>query len=219
MKIQDSFHVCSMSNALDNFQAKSWKFIKVDRLLSFGPTKSQLNSPEWCKDFCFPNYAYAGVQYGNECWCGNERPDDSRRKASSFCAMSCPGNSSQVTTTNLNHDIWNAPVKCRILPSCCNLLKSNMWRWMAFQSLSDRHENKFNWEWMPNIRFQWLCLICRTRKWRQEFQIFHFKEKLWQKFECRPRMYLTVALFPVSYNSYDVNEPKKDHFMPFDKKL
>ena len=68
----------------------------VDRLLPFGPTRSQINTPDWCKSFCFPGYAYAGVQYGNECWCGNEKPDDSRRKLSTFCTMSCPGNSRQV---------------------------------------------------------------------------------------------------------------------------
>ena len=71
----------------------------VDRLLPFGPTRSQLNTPDWCKSFCFPNYAYAGVQYGNECWCGNEKPEDSRRKASTFCTMSCSGNSRKVMAT------------------------------------------------------------------------------------------------------------------------
>ena len=82
--------------SLDDSNLKS---VKVNRLLPFGPTKSQLNSPKWCKDFCFPDYTYAGVQYGNECWCGNEKPDDSYRKSSSFCAMNCSGNSSQIMTT------------------------------------------------------------------------------------------------------------------------
>ncbi len=35
---------------------------------------------------------YAGVQYGFECYCDNERPPDDRRIEESSCNMTCPGN-------------------------------------------------------------------------------------------------------------------------------
>ena len=39
------------------------------------------------------NYAYFGLQYGSECWCGRDLPDDEFLKDISECNMACVGES------------------------------------------------------------------------------------------------------------------------------
>ena len=47
-----------------------------------------------CLDHCTESgYLYAGVQYGLECFCGNERPGERARLADSRCDKLCPGDS------------------------------------------------------------------------------------------------------------------------------
>merc|ERR1719481_1701254 len=41
------------------------------------------------------NYDYAGVEYGHECWCGNQEPASSLRRHYSECSAKCPGNQYQ----------------------------------------------------------------------------------------------------------------------------
>ncbi|KAH8801520.1 WSC domain-containing protein [Xylogone sp. PMI_703] len=58
---------------------------------------------EKCLSTCW-NYAYAGVEYGRECWCGNTLTVNGNDKAgvvpgtnvsNSLCSMKCPGNSTE----------------------------------------------------------------------------------------------------------------------------
>merc|ERR1711872_1091290 len=50
------------------------------------------NKPQTCIEFCLNSgYKYAGVQYGNECFCGNTAPPESSITSSSECNIKCPG--------------------------------------------------------------------------------------------------------------------------------
>ena len=50
---------------------------------------------EKCKNFCFgKNFHFAGVEYADECYCGNKRP--SNEKPSSECNSPCAGNDTQI---------------------------------------------------------------------------------------------------------------------------
>jgi hypothetical protein len=41
-------------------------------------------------------FAYAGLETGQECWCGNALNPAATPVAASYCDMPCPGNSSQI---------------------------------------------------------------------------------------------------------------------------
>ncbi|OCF56894.1 hypothetical protein L486_05749 [Kwoniella mangroviensis CBS 10435] len=48
---------------------------------------------EWCVSGCqLKGYAYAGMEYGQECWCANTLSTSSTKLADSACNMLCPGN-------------------------------------------------------------------------------------------------------------------------------
>ena len=40
-------------------------------------------------------YAYAGVQYTYECYCGNKQPATALKRADNECNRPCPGNSNE----------------------------------------------------------------------------------------------------------------------------
>ncbi|EFX02197.1 legume lectin domain containing protein [Grosmannia clavigera kw1407] len=49
-----------------------------------------------CLDLAYSaGYIYAGLEYGGECWCGNSISVNATLEASSACAMTCNGNSSE----------------------------------------------------------------------------------------------------------------------------
>ena len=51
---------------------------------------------EICLSAC-QNYAYAGIEYGRECWCGNTLGSAAAQATSEKqCSMTCPGNPSQI---------------------------------------------------------------------------------------------------------------------------
>ena len=52
---------------------------------------------EICKSICFKknNYAFAGVEFGHECWCGNNEPPATKLRPLSECNISCPGDSAE----------------------------------------------------------------------------------------------------------------------------
>ncbi|XP_008483938.1 xylosyltransferase oxt [Diaphorina citri] len=51
------------------------------------------NSPQNCISICLQNgYLYAGVQFGSECFCGNDQPTSTARKPDPACNMKCSGN-------------------------------------------------------------------------------------------------------------------------------
>ena len=54
--------------------------------------KFSRNRPQTCIEFCHGSgYKYAGVQFGNQCFCGNSLPPASRITDSTECNMKCPG--------------------------------------------------------------------------------------------------------------------------------
>jgi len=54
--------------------------------------KFSRNRPQTCIEFCHGSgYKYAGVQFGNQCFCGNTLPPASRITDSTECNMKCPG--------------------------------------------------------------------------------------------------------------------------------
>ncbi|XP_014241726.1 uncharacterized protein LOC106662269 isoform X3 [Cimex lectularius] len=50
------------------------------------------NTPRLCMNTCLSlNYKFSGVQYGNECYCGNRRPPRDLEVAERDCLTPCPG--------------------------------------------------------------------------------------------------------------------------------
>ena len=59
-----------------------------------GPFPS--NTPARCIEACQDQgFLFAGVQYGNECWCGNDAPPEDKIVNMMECNYPCPGDSSQ----------------------------------------------------------------------------------------------------------------------------
>ncbi|XP_050073739.1 xylosyltransferase oxt-like [Anopheles maculipalpis] len=55
------------------------------------------NSPEKCIRLCLQSgYPFAGVQYGYECFCGDELPKASAKLPDSSCNVKCPGDPKQA---------------------------------------------------------------------------------------------------------------------------
>lgn len=64
------------------------------RILQNQAYSSSSNTPDLCATTCSSEgYKYSGVEYGSECWCGNDFP--SGPTSSSDCSFPCPGNSNQ----------------------------------------------------------------------------------------------------------------------------
>uniref|UniRef100_A0A182XMH0 protein xylosyltransferase n=1 Tax=Anopheles quadriannulatus TaxID=34691 RepID=A0A182XMH0_ANOQN len=68
------------------------------RLLSgYYSTFKTNNSPEKCIRLCLQSgYPFAGVQYGYECFCGDEVPKVSAKLPDSSCNIKCPGDPKQA---------------------------------------------------------------------------------------------------------------------------
>uniref|UniRef100_A0A182PIG7 protein xylosyltransferase n=1 Tax=Anopheles epiroticus TaxID=199890 RepID=A0A182PIG7_9DIPT len=68
------------------------------RLLSgYYSTFKTNNSPEKCIRLCLQSgYPFAGVQYGYECFCGDEVPKASAKLPDSSCNIKCPGDPKQA---------------------------------------------------------------------------------------------------------------------------
>ncbi|XP_050420558.1 uncharacterized protein LOC126833331 [Adelges cooleyi] len=67
-----------------------------NRLLKGPAQPYNNNTPQKCSEICFKmGYVYAGVTYGSECWCGNQRPSKSSMVENSNCNVPCSGDSRQ----------------------------------------------------------------------------------------------------------------------------
>uniref|UniRef100_A0AAG5D7T0 protein xylosyltransferase n=1 Tax=Anopheles atroparvus TaxID=41427 RepID=A0AAG5D7T0_ANOAO len=68
------------------------------RLLSgYFTTFKTVNSPEKCIRLCLQSgYPFAGVQYGYECFCGDDEPKVSVKLPDSSCNIKCPGDAKQA---------------------------------------------------------------------------------------------------------------------------
>ena len=64
-----------------------------------------------CLDVCTESgYLYAGVQYGVECFCGNERPLENSNVEESRCNKFCPGNSDAKCGGYLTMNVYQTGV-------------------------------------------------------------------------------------------------------------
>uniref|UniRef100_A0A1B6CJW1 protein xylosyltransferase n=1 Tax=Clastoptera arizonana TaxID=38151 RepID=A0A1B6CJW1_9HEMI len=86
-----------------------YKDEKAFRLLSgyYTNLKSN-NSPQNCINLCLQSgFPFAGVQYRNECFCGNDEPISTARLPDSSCNMKCPANPKEACggyyTINIYH--------------------------------------------------------------------------------------------------------------------
>ncbi|XP_013190874.2 xylosyltransferase oxt [Amyelois transitella] len=69
---------------------------KLRLLSSFYGNYININSPQLCLDICVQaGFPFAGVQYGSECFCGENSPSESAIVAEELCDMKCPGESSK----------------------------------------------------------------------------------------------------------------------------
>uniref|UniRef100_A0A6A7G8G9 protein xylosyltransferase n=2 Tax=Hirondellea gigas TaxID=1518452 RepID=A0A6A7G8G9_9CRUS len=63
-----------------------------DRLLRGHVSQQKQNTPLICTDHCYTRgYVHAGLQYGRECFCGNEDVASQHLTSDTACDMSCPG--------------------------------------------------------------------------------------------------------------------------------
>ncbi|XP_069125008.1 xylosyltransferase 1-like [Argopecten irradians] len=90
----------------DNMQNRDLRFIKEF---------PEDNSPTKCTNFCLLlGYAYAGLQYSKECWCGNHygthpMEDEGR------CSSHCPGDREQKCGGYLTNSIYSTGLTTKIL--------------------------------------------------------------------------------------------------------
>lgn len=76
------------------------------RTLPFGaPAINSGMTVEGCEQECAAaSYTFAGVEYGNECWCGNTMPPTSA--PSTDCNMACKGNSAEVCGAGARFNVY-----------------------------------------------------------------------------------------------------------------
>eukprot|EP00752_Nemacystus_decipiens_P012472 g11046.t1 len=63
---------------------------KRERIFASGPTRTSDNTPERCQATC-SEYAYFGLQNGNECFCGKAEEDYEKYDQSDRCTVACSG--------------------------------------------------------------------------------------------------------------------------------
>lgn len=76
------------------------------RTLPYGaPAITSGMTVEGCEQECAAsNYSYAGVEYGNECWCGNTMPPTAA--SASDCNMPCKGNSAEMCGAGARFNVY-----------------------------------------------------------------------------------------------------------------
>ncbi|XP_065211692.1 xylosyltransferase oxt-like [Planococcus citri] len=72
---------------------------------------SKSNSQTFCINKCLrAGFPYAGVQFGGECFCGNEEPSVVSQIPDSSCNMRCPSNESQICGGYLTMNVFETGV-------------------------------------------------------------------------------------------------------------
>ncbi|KAH6648846.1 WSC domain-containing protein [Truncatella angustata] len=78
------------------------------RLLNKDSYANATVSVDQCAAYCQAgNYAYIGVEYGGECYCGNTAPPTSQAAADSTCNMPCKGSVAQVCGGSGRVSVYN----------------------------------------------------------------------------------------------------------------
>ncbi|KAF2251106.1 WSC-domain-containing protein [Trematosphaeria pertusa] len=92
-------------NYVDLTTTKQWSYIGCGtdnyftRALTENHTASTSMTVETCVDYCASaGYTHAGLEFGQECWCGNELKADNAPKEGYLgsCTMKCAGNTTQL---------------------------------------------------------------------------------------------------------------------------
>ena len=73
-------------------------------ILSFYAGDHADNTPSRCITLC-EDYAYAGVQYGSHCFCGNTLPELILRRPEE-CLMACSGNADEICGDSWRMNIY-----------------------------------------------------------------------------------------------------------------
>ena len=66
------------------------------------------NSPAACQKFC-QGFRYYGVQFTNQCFCGNNLHGDLKMKPESECKAICPGDASKKCGGSGKMNLYQAP--------------------------------------------------------------------------------------------------------------
>lgn len=83
------------------------------------------NSPEHCVQLCLQSgFPYAGVEYGNECFCGIDEPPVSKKLPDSSCNLKCPGNAHETCGGHYTSNIYSTGIK-RFVPQVANTESNN----------------------------------------------------------------------------------------------
>lgn len=133
---------------------------KLDRVL---PDLMEVNSEmtiAMCLSYCRSNgYSYAGVEYKEECHCGNypEGGFESRYTWPNKCDMQCPGDSSQncggagaMSVWSVPHEIlhglcvYDHPFDGRVLPEYSITGIDNLTQWSCQDICFKKGEKTFN---------------------------------------------------------------------------
>lgn len=86
------------------------------RLLSNYVKKLPNNSPTHCVNLCLQSgYLYAGVEYGNECFCGKTLPPQEFKLSNDLCNMECPKNPIEKCGGYFSISIYNTGLPSEIL--------------------------------------------------------------------------------------------------------
>merc|ERR1712215_250226 len=113
----------------------------ASRLLRVELGKFDDNTPEACKDSCRElGYAYAGVEYGEECFCGNTPPLMSTIVGQEECDDPCTGDATQMCGGSWNMNVYQTgPCHVRdrhLAPVWSHLYKQpNVWRLGVHQNV------------------------------------------------------------------------------------
>ena len=78
------------------------------------------NSPDQCDQLCSDlGFSLYGVEYSNECFCGNDMPSDDRKIDMSLCNMPCTGDASLMCGGSFAINIGEAdkPTTSTVEPS------------------------------------------------------------------------------------------------------
>ncbi|KAL1416708.1 hypothetical protein MTO96_027605 [Rhipicephalus appendiculatus] len=71
-------------------------------------SRTRSNSRRHCVGLCLRlGFAWAGLQYGSECFCGKERPAANLTLPSRYCDMVCPANDSELCGGYLAMDVFS----------------------------------------------------------------------------------------------------------------
>ncbi|XP_064113215.1 xylosyltransferase oxt-like [Macrobrachium nipponense] len=90
------------------------------RILRGHAAQLKRNTPNICADICYQRgYVYAGVQYGKECFCGNEELPMKMKVSDALCAMPCTGDANLFCGDYLHMNIYETGL-AKYVPKALN---------------------------------------------------------------------------------------------------